>query len=148
MASKNLKVLSGSFPPCCSPASRQLPRFILQPSGCNHSHHRMLMEFTLRVHQLRLAPLDPHPLVHLPLQTRLEGSNHLHGKFHLFTLVRNKAMLPKCIFLLFLLQSTLMFFPTAVAITPSLSLVSDHLKAPFTGNPVACSVFSIAKRCS
>ena len=115
-------MLSGSPPPRSSsslPASRlpsstsassQLSWFILQPSGWNHSHHRVLMEFTLAVHQLCLAPLDPHPLVHLPDQTRLEGPDHLHGKFNFFTLMRNQAMLPKGIFLLFELQGTLMFF--------------------------------------
>ena len=134
-----MKVLSGPPPPLSSPclpasrlssptsASSQLSWFILQPSGWNHSHHRVLMEFTLTVHQFCLASLDPYPLVYLPDQTRLEGSDHLHGKFNFFTLMRNQAMFPKGIFFLFELQGTLMFFPTTVA--PSLSLKGHHLQA-------------------
>ena len=88
------------------------------------------MELALGVHQLCLAPLDPNPLVHLPDQTRLEGPNHLHGEFHLFTLVRNKTMLPKGIFLLLELKGALVFFSTTVAIAASLTLVGHLLQAP------------------
>ena len=72
-------------PPCLSSststsASSHLPWFVVQSSHRHNPHHRVLVEFTLAVHQLCPAPLDPHTLVHLAGQARLEGANYFHGK--------------------------------------------------------------------
>ena len=92
-----------ALPPPCSPpclssstsSSSQLSRFVVQSSHRHHPHHRVLVEFSLAVHQLRPAPLNPHSLVHLADQTRLEGPNHFHGKFNFLSSMRNQTMFPQ-----------------------------------------------------
>ena len=126
---------SSSYSPCSCPSTSTLTssttscllsRFILKPLGGHHPDYWVLMELGLRVHQFCPGSFDPHPLVHLTDQARVEISHHFHGEFHPLSLMCNQAVLPHCIFLLFVLEGSLMLFSTTVAIATSLTLIG-HL---------------------
>ena len=116
---------SSSYSPCSCPSTSTLTsstnscllsRFILKALGGHHPDYWVLMELGLRVHQFCPGSFDPHPLVHLTDQARVEISHHFHREFHPLSLVCNQAVLPHCIFLLLVLEGGLMLFTTTVAI--------------------------------
>ena len=77
----------------------------------------------IELNQFCLGSFYPHPFIYLTDQARVEISHHFHGEFHPLSLVGNQAVLPQCIFLLFVLEGSLMLFATTVAIATSLSLI-------------------------